>query len=93
MSTFQIVEADERQNLGSVPRREAARILGISIDTLESLATRNDGPARFRIGTHWSYPMLELRRWQERKLAEAGYRPEKAEDKRRRAAKGEGAAA
>lgn len=76
-ATFEIVEADRiEENFGAVGRPRAANLIGGSIDYLEDLEERGEGPPRFQINKRWFYPLLELRRWQERRLAEAGYKPE-----------------
>jgi predicted DNA-binding transcriptional regulator AlpA len=50
-------------------REQVARALGISIDTLDKLHDRKEGPPRFRASPRrWAYPASEFRRWQERRI-------------------------
>lgn len=55
-------------DLVTLTRKQAARALGISTDTLDALHVRGEGPPRFRASPRrWAYPAVEFRRWQERR--------------------------
>jgi len=56
----------------TMSREEVANALGLSLDVLDRLHKRGEGPPRFRVTPHrWCYPLPEFRRWQEQRLAEA----------------------
>lgn len=103
MKTFEKIVDDEiRALVGGTSRKGAANLAGCSPDHLDDLDKQGLGPPRFPLTrdknnrvTQWIYPLRELRKWQEQRLLEAGYKPETkaAPTKRRRAMKGEGAAA
>lgn len=58
-------------------RREAAKMLDMSTDTLDRLARRNEGPPRIKLSIRrCGYRAGDIREWQDRRLAEAGYKPE-----------------
>jgi predicted DNA-binding transcriptional regulator AlpA len=57
-------------DLATLTREQAARALGISLDTLDALHARNEGPPRFRASPRrWAYPAADFRRWQQRQMA------------------------
>jgi len=63
---FAVESIDER--LATLTREQAARALGISVDTLDALHARDEGPPRFRASPRrWAYPAAEFRRWQQRR--------------------------
>jgi len=50
-------------------RSQVAQALGISLDSLDRLHARGEGPPRFRTSPRrWGYPTLLLRRWQTERL-------------------------
>ena len=66
---FAAEHIDERY--AAISREQAARALGISVDTLDALHARNEGPPRFRASPRrWAYPLQEFRRWQEKRFSE-----------------------
>jgi predicted DNA-binding transcriptional regulator AlpA len=57
-------------DLATLTREQAARALGISLDTLDALHARNEGPPRFRASPRrWAYPAADFRRWQQKRIA------------------------
>lgn len=55
----------------SMTREQVARALHISLDTLDKMHARGEGPPRFRPSPkRWCYPAREFRIWRERRLAE-----------------------
>lgn len=58
-------------DFATLTREEAAAALNISVDTLDKMHRRGEGPPRFRSSVaRWAYPLPEFRRWQETRLAE-----------------------
>jgi predicted DNA-binding transcriptional regulator AlpA len=58
----------------SLTREQVARALNVSVDTLDKLHDRGDGPPRFRASPRrWAYPAGEFKRWQEKRIAEYGH--------------------
>jgi hypothetical protein len=85
-NTFETVEADReiRALVGATDTEGVTDLCEFSRYVLEDLAKRGEGPPRFPLTfdknnkvTRWVYPLRELRRWQEKRLVEAGYRPVK----------------
>ncbi len=63
------------ENIGdeylSLTREQVARALGVSVDTLDYLHRRGEGPPRFRASPRrWAYPAAKFRKWQEQRTAE-----------------------
>jgi hypothetical protein len=53
----------------SLTRQQVARALNISLDALDEMHARDEGPPRFRATPRrWAYPALGFRRWQEQRL-------------------------
>ena len=66
---FAVEALDERY--AALSREQVARALGISVDTLDALHSRGEGPPRFRASPRrWAYPAQDFRRWQEQRCAE-----------------------
>ena len=66
---FAVENIDERYL--SLSREQVARALGVSVDTLDSLHDRGEGPPRFRASPRrWAYPATEFKRWQQQRTAE-----------------------
>ena len=55
-----------------VSRAELARLLGVSLDTLDRMESRGEAPPRLRISPRrWGYPVGGVKRWQAAKVAQA----------------------
>jgi predicted DNA-binding transcriptional regulator AlpA len=51
-------------------RAELARLLGVSLDTLDRMESRGEAPPRLRISPRrWGYPVGGIKRWQAAKMA------------------------
>jgi predicted DNA-binding transcriptional regulator AlpA len=50
-------------------RAELARLLGVSLDTLDRMESRGEAPPRLRISPRrWGYPVGGIKRWQAAKV-------------------------
>jgi predicted DNA-binding transcriptional regulator AlpA len=60
------------ESYAALSRDQVARALGLSLDTLDKLHQRGEGPPRFRASPRrWAYPAAEFRRWQQERTAAA----------------------
>ena len=59
-------------------RAELARLLGVSVDTLDRMAARGEAPPRLRISPRrWGYPVNGYKQWYAARLAQkAGCLPD-----------------
>lgn len=62
----------EKSDDAVISKKEAAKLIGVSIDTLDRMDVRKDGPARIRLSDRRvGYRMRELRAWLKEKMGEA----------------------
>jgi predicted DNA-binding transcriptional regulator AlpA len=60
------------ESVAVLSRDQVARALGISLDTLDKMHQRGEGPPRFRASPRrWAYPIGEFKRWQQQAMAAA----------------------
>lgn len=51
-------------------RKQVAQVLAISVDTLERIHDRHEGPPRFKISPRcWGYPVSTFQAWKAARLA------------------------
>jgi predicted DNA-binding transcriptional regulator AlpA len=60
------------ESVAALSREQIARALGISLDTLDKMHARGEGPPRFRASPRrWAYPIGEFKRWQQQAISAA----------------------
>ena len=60
----------EKTDVKILSRRDTAKMLDVSLDTLDRLARRNEGPQRIRLSVRrLGYRLSDIHRWQELRKA------------------------
>jgi hypothetical protein len=67
---MQIVPEHIDESVVVLSREQVARALSISLDTLDKMHHRGEGPPRFRASPRrWAYPLRDFREWQRQALS------------------------
>jgi hypothetical protein len=66
---FAQAKALAKKIAATMTRQEIADALNVSLDALDKMHQRGDGPPRFKSSPkRWCYPLMEFRAWQEARL-------------------------